>query len=196
MFFVFALTDTSNEALERDAERLEVPLPKRLQSKVDLGSGRAGSGGAGPCNAQLLLSAGPYRPRPTVKSDSFFLPLFSSATNQRGRLPRPAQVSFGLSGLRYLGDTGRLFAVPFLAFFFEPFAFIVRDSESNRFSDASSRRRSSPIRASIAASTFALIASNSSKFMELICFDTATRFIVTPSNSYTFPLLALPSSVA
>jgi hypothetical protein len=40
-----------------------------------------------------------------IRKSSSFFPDRSFAVNQRGRLPRPAQVSEGLSGFRYLGRT-------------------------------------------------------------------------------------------
>ena len=44
-------------------------------------------------------------PVPTMAKSSRLLPPFIAAVSHRGLRPRPAQVSFGLSGLRYLGAT-------------------------------------------------------------------------------------------
>jgi hypothetical protein len=43
---------------------------------------------------------------PGIKKSSSFLPLLIAAVSQRRLRPRPAQVSSGFSGLRYLGATG------------------------------------------------------------------------------------------
>src|SRR5690606_10635995 len=40
-----------------------------------------------------------------IRKSSTFLPFLVSAAIQRGCLPRPVQVSFGLAGLRYFGAT-------------------------------------------------------------------------------------------
>src|SRR6266403_5851860 len=40
-----------------------------------------------------------------ILKSSSFLPVFSAAASHRGLSPRPAHVSAGLSGLRYLGGT-------------------------------------------------------------------------------------------
>ena len=42
---------------------------------------------------------------PAIRKSSGFLPDLIAAANQRGFNPRPAQVSAGFSGLRYLGAT-------------------------------------------------------------------------------------------
>ena len=43
---------------------------------------------------------------PPIKNSSISCPAFKAAASQRGLRPRPAHVSLGLSGLRYLGATG------------------------------------------------------------------------------------------
>src|ERR1700730_5753578 len=45
---------------------------------------------------------------PAIAKSSSFLPLLMAALNHRGLRPRPAQVSAGFSGLRYLGATAPL----------------------------------------------------------------------------------------
>jgi hypothetical protein len=52
------------------------------------------------------LAAEPFATAPGIKKSSSSLPPLIAAASQRGLRPRPAQVSAGFSGLRYLGATG------------------------------------------------------------------------------------------
>src|ERR1700675_4373314 len=55
--------------------------------------------------ALLIIFAGGDFAAPAIRKSSCFLPDLSAADNHRGFNPRPAQVSLGFSGLRYLGTT-------------------------------------------------------------------------------------------
>jgi hypothetical protein len=54
----------------------------------------------------FLVLAAEALSAPGIKKSSCFLPPLIAAVSQRGLRPRPAQVSAGFSGLRYLGATG------------------------------------------------------------------------------------------
>jgi hypothetical protein len=57
------------------------------------------------CRVFFGCLAGDAPLAPPMAKSSSFLPPFKAAVSQRGRRPRPAQVSVGLAGLRYLGAT-------------------------------------------------------------------------------------------
>src|SRR5271168_1898825 len=55
-------------------------------------------------------------PEPAIRKSSAFLPDLIAAVNHRGFNPRPAQVSAGFSGLRYLAATVARPRTPFVDF--------------------------------------------------------------------------------
>src|ERR1700719_1293925 len=79
---------------------------------------------------------------PAIRKSSCFLPALIAAANQRGFNPRPAHVSAGFSGLRYLGATDPL-APPLPTL---PPARPPSNRVSFDNSDSSSRRRSTKFR--------------------------------------------------